>query len=389
MTDRLYYTDSYLCDFEASVSARADDSRRIYLDRTAFYPTSGGQPFDTGQLGGVEVVDVVDEGDNIAHLLAEPLTTSVVRGLVHWKRRFDHMQQHTGQHLLSAVFAEQMGHQTVAVHFGSESSTLDLEAGSVTRDETDRAEELANEIIVQNRPVEVGFEEASLAIGLRKRPDRAGRIRIITIQGLDRSACGGTHVRATGEIGSLLIRKIERVRKAVRIEFVCGARAVKRAHTDYALISGLAAELSAAPQELPRLITAQKEELKHATAVQRELEERVDLCRARELYAATAAEATGIRRVVVREEQGSIDALRGLAQAFTSMPMAIFVGAVSSPASVVLAVSEDSGIDAAAMLRSLLTSVGGRGGGSNRMAQGIVPGKGQLDTVLGSLGPRV
>src|SRR5687767_2397557 len=141
MTERLYYTDSYLTDFEAVVTDRADDSHRIYLDRTAFYPTSGGQLFDTGQIGGLQVVDVIDEGDRIAHLLAAPLAADQLVGRVDWGRRFDHMQQHTGQHLLSAVLADQLGYQTVAVHFGKESSTLDLDTATFTGDQARQIEE--------------------------------------------------------------------------------------------------------------------------------------------------------------------------------------------------------------------------------------------------------
>lgn len=388
MTHRLYYTDSYLRDFEAAVTDRADDSRRIYLDRTAFYPTSGGQPFDTGQLGGVQVTDVVDEGYRVAHLLAAPMTDDRATGRIDWHRRFDYMQQHTGQHLLSAVLAEQSG-QTVAVHFGAESSTLDLDLGTLTPDQARQAEKSANEIVVQNRPVEVSFEAAELAVGLRKPSDRDGTLRIITIRDLDRSACGGTHVRATGEIGSMLIRRVERFRKGVRVEFLCGSRAIRQARSDYNLVSQLAAELSASAEELPRLIETRREELKLATALNRELEEKLDLCRARELYAAAAPESTGLRRVLVRQEGGSVEALRGLAQAFASMPLAIFVGTVPSPPALVLAVSADTGIDAAGMLRSLLASVGGRGGGSARLAQGVVPGRSQLEKVVESLGSRV
>ena len=389
MTHRLYYTDSYLRDFEAAVIERSDDSRRIYLDQTAFYPTSGGQPFDVGQLGGIEVTDVVDEGERVAHLLAAPLTAARARGQIDWGRRFDHMQQHTGQHLLSAVLADLAGHSTVGVHFSRESSTLDLDAAVLTPDQVSKAEEQANEIVVQNRPVEVSFEEAASAGGLRKPAGRGGTLRIVTIHGLDRSACGGTHVRATGEIGPILIRKVERVRKGVRVEFLCGSRATKRARADYGLLSALAAEFSAAADELPRLIASLREEIKEASATKRELQGKLDLCRARELYAAAAPESTGIRRVTVREDGPSPDTLRGLAQAFTSMPMAVFVGAVASPPAVVLAASADTGIDAASMLKSLLTSVGGRGGGSARVAQGIVPGRAQLQTVVESLGSRV
>ena len=389
MTHRLYYTDSYLRDFEAAVIERSDDSRRVYLDQTAFYPTSGGQPFDVGQLGGVEVTDVVDEGERVAHLLAAPLSGARTRGQIDWGRRFDHMQQHTGQHLLSAVLADLVGYSTLGVHFGQESSTLDLDVGALTQDQVAKAEEQANVIVVQNRPVEVSFEEAGATGELRKPSQREGTLRIVTIDDLDRSACGGTHVRATGEIGAILIRKVERVRKGVRVEFLCGGRATRRARADFGLLSQLAAEFSAAADELPGLIASHREELKEASAANRELQGQLDLCRARELYAATPPESTGIRRVTVREDGPSGDSLRGLAQAFTSMPLTIFVGAVTSPPAVVFAASADTTIDAAGLLKSLLTSVGGRGGGSARVAQGIVPGRAQLQTVIESLGSRV
>ncbi|HEU5304775.1 MAG TPA: DHHA1 domain-containing protein [Gemmatimonadales bacterium] len=385
MTQRLYYTDSYLTEFEATVVDRADDGRRVYLDRTAFYPTSGGQPFDTGQLGGVEVMDVVDEGERIAHLLSGPMPGGRIVGRINWARRFDHMQQHTGQHLLSAVLADLLGHTTVGVHFGRDSSTLDLDAGTLAADQVARAEARANEIAVENRPVRVSFEEGSSANGLRKPPTRARTLRIVTIYDLDRSACGGTHVRATGEIGPILIGRVERVRKGIRLEFLCGGRAIRRARSDHDLLARLASEFSAAPEELPALTAAQRGDLKDADAARRELQEKLDLYRARELYAAAEPDATGVRRVTLRGEAASIDGLRGVAQAFASLPRAIFVGTVPSPPAVLLAASPDAGIDAAGVLKSLLTSVGGRGGGSATMAQGIVPGRAQLDSVVESI----
>jgi alanyl-tRNA synthetase len=386
VTERLYYTDSYLRDFEATVLDRSEEGRRIYLDRTAFYPTSGGQPFDTGQLGGVAVTDVVDEGDRIAHLLARPLMEERVTGQVDWSRRFDHMQQHTGQHVLSAILADLLGHATVGVHFGQGSSTLDLDTGLLSADQVIRVEERANEIVVENRPVEVTFEEAATAIGLRKGSPRTGTLRVVNIRNLDRSACGGTHVCATGQIGAILIRKVERARKGTRLEFLCGGRAIRQARADYALISRLAGELSAAPDELPRLIEAQRASLKEAASARRELETRLDLYQARELYAATPPNPTGLRRVVVQQETGSLEHLRGVGQAFASLPLAIFVGAVASPPAVLLAASPDSGVDAAGVLRGLLGAVGGKGGGSMGLAQGTVPGTAQLHQVLTSLG---
>jgi alanyl-tRNA synthetase len=388
VTERLYYTDSYLRDFDARVLDRSEDGIRIYLDRTAFYPTSGGQPHDTGELGGIPVVDVIDEDSRVAHVLARPLPRESASARIDWERRFDHMQQHTGQHLLSAVVAESLGYPTIAVHFGPESSTIDLEGPSISADQAAKLEHTANRIVCEDRPIQISFEDASEAIGLRKRPTRSGTIRIITIQELDRSACGGTHVRATGEVGAILIRKIERVRKATRLEFLCGNRAITRARTDYILLSRLSTELSAAADDLPGLITARQLELKAAQSAGRDLERQLDRYRARELYHSATPDSSGIRRVILREPAGSIEGLRGIAQAFASMPKAMFVGATGDPPSVVLSTSADSGIDAAGVLKSLLADVNGRGGGSATLAQGVVPGPAQLEQVVEAIGTR-
>jgi alanyl-tRNA synthetase len=211
MTERLYYTDSYLRDFTARITGHADDGRTVYLDRTAFYPTSGGQPFDTGSIAGVAVLDVVDEDERIAHKLAgvvqagaveaSPVDAATVACAVDWRRRFDHMQQHTGQHLLSAVFEELFHLKTVSFHLGAESATIDIEGGGVEARTILQAERRANQVVFENRPVVVEFQNAADAQGLRKPSDRDGTLRIVSIDGLDRSACGGTHVRATGETG--------------------------------------------------------------------------------------------------------------------------------------------------------------------------------------------
>src|SRR5882672_8267714 len=208
MTDRLYYNDSYLCEFEARIVRRSEDGGCIYLDHTAFYPSSGGQPFDTGTIGGAAVIDVIDEGEEIAHRTAKPVLGDMARCTVDWPRRFDHMQQHTGQHLLSAVFQERFQLKTVSFHLGQESSTIDLETPSLEHAKILAAERLANDVVFENRPVLVSYEEAGAVAGLRKPSGREGTLRVITIEGLDRSACGGTHVRATGEIGPILLGKL-------------------------------------------------------------------------------------------------------------------------------------------------------------------------------------
>ena len=372
MTERLYYTDSYRTDFDARIVDRADGGQRIYLDRTAFYPTSGGQPHDTGRLGEADVLDVVDEGDRVAHLLSRPVSAERIAGRLDWTRRFDHMQQHTGQHLLSAVLAELSRFTTVSVHFGPETSTLDLDVSQVAPDQVIGAEARANSIVTENRSVTVGFEEAAGATGLRKASERQGSLRIVTIDQLDRSACGGTHVRATGEIGAILIRKVERVRKSARLEFVCGRRAVQAARTDRDLLMRMATAFSAAPADLPALVESQRADLKEAAAVRRELETQLDVLHARELYGAAVPGADGVRRVVLRDGP-AMERLRGLGQAVAAHPRALFVGAATSPPGLLIAASEDSGRDAAALLRTVLDRVGGRGGGTARLAQGTVP----------------
>jgi alanyl-tRNA synthetase len=313
-TERLYYSDSYLTSFRATLVDQRDEGCRVYLDQTAFYPTSGGQLFDTGRLGGVRVIEVVDEDEQIAHLLEAPLPPGVVEGVVDWRRRFDHMQQHTGQHLLSAVFANEFGCQTVSVHFGDATATLDLDVGALGPAEIRRAESRANTLVTENLSVQVAFEDAAAATGLRKATERSGPIRIVTIAGLDRSACGGTHVRATGEIGPILIRKVERVKKLVRLEFLCGARAVARARADFEILSELAGPASAGIDDLPALLEKQRAELKGIESVRRVLEAELHIYRARELYQAARPDESGRRCILHQAAGGTMESCRGLAQ---------------------------------------------------------------------------
>jgi alanyl-tRNA synthetase len=372
MTTRLYYTDAYLTTFDARVVARADAGRRIYLDRTAFYPTSGGQPFDTGRLGDAAVVDVIDEGDRIAHVVESPVLGDRLAGAIDWPRRFDHMQQHSGQHLLSAVIAERFGHATVGVHFGRESATLDLNTPGLGHAEIVEAEARANAAVTENRPVEVSFEAAAAAAGLRKASDREGTLRIVTIRDLDRSACGGTHVRATGEIGAIAIRKVERVKQHVRLEFLCGQRAVRRTRADVDLLSALATSHSATAEELPTLLEAQRAELKAGAAARRELEEAVAGYRARELHASTPPDARGRRIAVVREAAGPVERLRAFAMAYAGLAGGVLIAVVAEPPAMLLATAADTGLEAGRILKPVLEANGGRGGGNARMAQGSV-----------------
>lgn len=382
MTERLYYRDSYLQRFTAQVSELTEDGRTVYLDRTAFYPTSGGQPFDVGTINGVAVVEVADEDDRIAHKLAEPLDAGVVECAIDWTRRFDHMQQHTGQHLLSAVFEEVFGLKTISFHLGSESATIDLEGRPVDAAVAQQAERRANELVFENRPVTVTFEDAAVAQGLRKPSDRGGMLRIISIEATDRSACGGTHLRSTGEIGAILVRKLEKIRNQTRVEFLCGARAVRRARADFeALLK--AAQLFSSPLDgVPALVAEVLESSRAGEKARRKVELDLAAYKGRELYQNTAPGSDGIRRVSQRTPTGNLEDLRALAQSFTSQPKAVFVAALEAPPSALLAVSEDAGIDAGKVVKAALAEAGGRGGGTARIAQGSVPDAAKLQAVL-------
>ncbi len=391
MTERLYYTDAYLRGWAAHVVDRSGDGRTVYLDRTAFYPTSGGQPFDIGSIGGVAVVSVDDEDERIAHQLAAPIDrgqidAGQVECAIDWNRRFDHMQQHTGQHLLSAVFEELFALHTVSFHLGAESSTIDLQgdagAAAVEPRTVLEAERRANEVVFENRAVSVFFEDAASAQGLRKPSGREGTLRIVAIDSLDRSACGGTHVGSTGEIGIVLCRKLEKIRQSVRVEFVCGGRALRRARADYEALTKVAQHFSSSLDETPAMVAAQLETARTGEKARRKLELDLAAYQGRELYQATVPGSDGIRRVSQRVTAGSLEELRAVAQNFTAQPKAVFVAALSQPPSVLLAASADAGIDAGKILKAALAEAGGRGGGNPRMAQGSVPEASLLERVM-------
>lgn len=383
MTERLYYTDCYLRQFEGRVVDRAEGGRRVYLDRTAFYPTSGGQPFDTGTLGEARVIDVAEEDGRIAHILDRPLEADQVAGVIDWSRRYDHMQQHTGQHLLSAVLEQLYGIPTVSFHLGAHVSTIDVD-GSLTPEQMESVEVRCAQAVSEARPVHISFEDAASELDLRRAPARPGTLRIVTIEGLDRSACGGTHLRSTAEIGPVLLGRTEKVRSTLRIEFVCGERALRRARSDHAALAAIARHLSAPAANAARLVAdligrnkaLEKDRLRLACELARH--------EGRALYHAAKPGADGVRRL---RQHGPIDeAMRTRAQAFASGPKALFVATCDDPPSVLVAASPDSGIDAAQSLKAALTAHGGRGGGNASLAQGSVPDAESLAAIVAVFG---
>jgi len=383
VTERLYYQDCYLREFRAHVVEAADDGRRVYLDRTAFYPTSGGQPFDTGTLGGANVVEVVDEEERVAHVLDAPITAGEIDGRINWARRFDHMQQHSGQHLLSAVLEELFKIPTVSFHLGAEVCTIDVTAASLAPRQMEQAEERCAEIVSQARPLAISFEDAAADLGLRKESQRTGTLRVVAIDGIDRSACGGTHVRTTAEIGPVAIRKTEKIRGNTRLEFVCGVRALRQARADFRTLQELSRQLSVPAAEAPALVAAQLERVKTLEKTNQRMAAEIAQREGRELWNATAPDADGLRRMVQRAAID--DAMRTRAQAFAAEGKAAFLAVSANPPAILLAASADSGIHAGERVKAAVTAAGGRGGGNQGLAQGSLPAAADLEAIVSNL----
>jgi alanyl-tRNA synthetase len=275
------------------------------------------------------------------------------------------------------------GAPTVSFHLGAESSTIDI-AGALEPEQLREAERRANQIVFENRPVTISFRHSSEDLGLRKPTEREGEVRIISIQDLDRSACGGTHVRATGEIGPILLRKLDRIRGNLRIEFVCGGRAVARARADFEALSQIARVFSAAIDDAPAMVETQREKLQASEKATRRLATDLAESKGRELYAETAPGEDGIRRVLRRVESLTEES-RAEAQSFTASGPAIFLAVAENPPAILLAASKDSGVHAGDLLKRALAEAGGRGGGNPTLAQGSVPSKEALDQLARAL----
>jgi alanyl-tRNA synthetase len=376
-----------LKQFDGAVVSASEDGLRVTLDTTAFYPTSGGQLHDLGTLNGIRVTEVVEgEDGSVVHVLEKPLDAPRVTGGIDWERRFDFMQQHSGQHLLSAVFEAMYGFKTVSVHMGETSSTVDLETASITREQLRAVEEAVNRAVFENRPVTVGFEDASEASGLRKATDRTGDLRIVTIDGCDRSACGGTHVKSTGEIGPVVLRKLDKIRGNVRVEFLCGLRAVRRARLDYDALDASARVFNAQLDDVPALAASLAEQVKEAGKERRKLALELAGLRGRQLWESQEVSAAGRRVYLDERASGALDdEVRALALSFTAQPGAAFIATSQDPPAVLLAVSEDTGLHAGNLMKPLLAELGGRGGGNNRTAQGSLPTKDAIAVLIAKL----
>jgi len=394
MTERLYYADSYCTRFSARVVERLiwEGYPAVVLDRSAFYPTSGGQPADRGSLGGVTVLDVVvrEQDGEVVHVLGQALPEAEVAGEVDWNRRFDHMQQHTGQHILSAAFEQLLDADTVGFHLGAEASTVDIAADGVARlapAAVTPVEELANRVIWEDRPVNARFvgPDELAALPLRRPPVVEGPVRIVEIAGqapstssghsFDVNPCGGTHVARTGEIGLIKVVRLDHRGSDTRVEFLCGRRALLDYRAKNEMVNRLAGLLTVGHWELDQAVGRLQAEAKQLRQELRRARKRLLEVEASEL--AETGVAHGPYRVVRRvwERPGRPSGeLRDLARQLAHSPGVVaLLAAVGERTRLCFACAEELNLDVAALLRDACTQLGGKGGGQPHLAQGSAP----------------
>ena len=394
-TRRLYYDDSFLKEFSARVlscrprataasAATKAPSWEVILDQTAFYPTSGGQPYDLGKLGGAGVLEVCDRDEEIVHLADRPVEVGEVRGCIDWARRFDHMQQHTGQHLLSAMFQKHFDLPTVSFHLGAELCTIDVRGKEPSEEDLERAERAANEMIFEDRSVSVryGTAEELLRLGVRKEVDREGVLRAIEIDGVELQPCGGTHVRSTGQIGMILVRRCSKIRQDWRVEFVCGGRAEKTARRDVQLLREAAEKLQCAPEDVAssagRALAERDANFKKIHA----LLERLGEAEAAIALPSAAAGADGLRIVSQAFEDVPAEYLGFFGTAIGKTEKTVALLGLAGRGDLLLAQRPSSGKDMNAVLKQVFEKFGGKGGGTRDFARGKLVDPSQVGNAL-------
>ena len=394
-TRRLYYEDSFEKGFAATVvscepalisaspSARAP-AWEVILDRTAFYPTSGGQPHDLGKLGAANVFDVRDDGEEIVHLIDQPLELGEAHGCIDWPRRFDHMQQHTGQHLLSAMFQERFGLPTVSFHLGAEICTIDLRGLEPSEEILEGAERAANQIIFEDRSVSVRYGTADqlAQLGVRKEVEREGILRAIEIESADLQPCGGTHVKSTGQIGIVLVRRCNKVRQDWRVEFVCGGRAERVARQDFQLLRQTAEKLSCAAEETvsaaSRTIAERDANFKNFRATL----ERLAKAEAALMLQSTPPGPQGLRIVSRVFEDVPAEYLGFFASEIAKSEKVVALLAEMDGGNILFAQDPSSGKDMSALFKQVLGKVGGKGGGTRDFARGRLNDESRADAAI-------
>lgn len=378
MTERLDYFDPYQRQFDARVVAIEEwrGAPAVILDRTCFYPTSGGQLHDTGQLGGVAVSNVIIEAGALLHLMAAPppfVPGDNVTGFIDWERRYDHMQQHSGQHLLSQLIFQRFGFETVSVHFGSMESTLDLDTAALPASFLQDIELTANQLAynaLDIRAYLVDDAEAKL-LPLRRPPAVTGVIRIVEIDGFDYSACGGTHVSTTAEIAPIQLLRHERRRNLTRLTFLCGLRAYRNYAEKARVLSETAALFSTDATGVPELVQKQQIRLRELEKKNAELQSQVLTHLVAELHA-YAPRINDIAVVEHLSTSASLEELKQMAALLCARPktLGLLVSSANDKVNVIFCRSDDLSVHVGNLLRDALAGFGGRGGGRPEYAQG-------------------
>src|SRR5262245_10173312 len=373
MTERLYYHDSYLRQFEARAvkTKLIGQGCEVVLDATAFYPTSGGQPHDLGSIGGLNIREVAERDDEVVHFLDGSITGDRLKCEVDWERRFDHMQQHTGQHILAPAFSRAAKLDTTGFHMGADYVTIDLNAESIGQQQINEAERLANTIVYENRPIFVRIvPEAEIpALGLRRESQRVGPLRVVSVQDFDVSACGGTHVKQTGEIGSIVIRKLERVNRQARVEFVCGRRSLASGQRDLETLSAVARQLSVGLNEVPARVEKQIQETRQLRKSLQAKNRILASLLAKDLYAqAQHPNGSGIIKQFFEDEE--MEFLKLLAQAIVAQgPSIALLGSGGVQATLLFAQNDSLSSDLRQILSGCCQLIEGKGGGTRTMVQ--------------------
>ena len=385
-TERLYYRDSHLKEFTAHVvrANPAGGQTEVVLDRTAFYPEGGGQPWDTGLLAGAPVTSVLERDGEVVHLVQGSVPSGEVTGLVEWERRFNHMQQHSGQHILSQAFEQMLGAKTVSFHMGAEVSTIDLATGGLTPEQVQGVEDLSNTVVFEDRPILVHLLDPSdlSRMNLRKGTEREGEIRVVEVEGFDSIPCGGTHCRSTGEVGMIKVTRWARRSGDVRVEFLCGWRALRDYRAKNEAVVSLATSLAVRDQEVREAVERLMRDAEETRRQAEQLRNQILDYQAAEL--AGQAVAIGAASVITKVlADRSPDELKHLAARLTSEPgRVVLLVATTGKTSAVFGRSEDISLDVGALLRQTTAPFGGRGGGRPNLAQGGIPDPANAQAVL-------
>ncbi|PEA33113.1 alanyl-tRNA editing protein [Bacillus toyonensis] len=396
LEQKLYYIDAYTKDFTTKIIKQdydKEDNLYVVLNETAFYPTGGGQPYDTGTLNGTLVTNVEEVNGEIRHFIAEQLETAEVEGKINWERRFDHMQQHAAQHILSATFWDHFNIPTIGFHLGKETVTIDLETENLPAETIEKAVQIANNIVFENHPIRIqwmNLEEAK-TLPLRKEPTLTENIRVVIIENFDYNGCGGTHPRRTGEVGLIQVLNWERNKGGIRLTFIAGWRTLKLMGQQQQIMKDVSKQLNSSETDIPakvaQLLISQKENEK---AIQT-MNEKLLFAEANELLQQPAEIHAGflISKVFTNRSMQEVAKLSAIIIEQQEHAITYFVIENDDKLQCILACGKTVTLDMNALLKDALPAIEGKGGGNKKSARGggkaIMSGDEFLHQLISSL----